>query len=123
IHETELVVGVGFPWPVDFDRTGGLPGGRVPQVRCDAAVLAFEIPDRIEGIATFQTVNRRVQAAAGNQHEREAGPCLLVVDADGPLFEELARRGAGRLLRKHTRRRSDGRRRDTGFQYLASDWI
>src|SRR5262245_51311041 len=50
IHETQLVVGVRLPWAVDFDRTGGLAAGRIAQVRRDAAVLAFEFTDRIEGI-------------------------------------------------------------------------
>src|SRR2546430_1210281 len=103
-------VGVRLPRPVDLDRTGGLAGGRIAEFRRDAAVLAFELSDRIEGISALQAVNRRVQSAAGNQHEREAGPCLLVVDASGPLFEELARPRAARLLRQHTRRRGHGRR-------------
>src|SRR5262245_50787351 len=123
IHETELVVGVRLSRPVDFNRTGRLAGWRIAQVRRDAAVLAFEIADRIEGIPTLQSVNRRVQSAAGNQHEREAGPCLLVENANGPLFEELARPHAARLLRKYARHRRQGRRRGTRFQYLASDRI
>jgi hypothetical protein len=49
IHQTELVVCVHIPRPIDLQRTGGLPrriGGA--QVRRDAAILPFELLDRVK---------------------------------------------------------------------------
>jgi len=51
IHQTELVIGIGIPRPVDFERAGRLAGIGVAQVRVDAAVLALELLDRVEGAA------------------------------------------------------------------------
>ena len=48
IHQPELVVGIGFPRPVDLDRAGGLAAGGVAQVRRDAAVLSLEFLDGVE---------------------------------------------------------------------------
>ena len=49
IHQAEVVVGVGVPRPVDLERAGGLAAVGVAQVRRDAAVLALELLDRVEG--------------------------------------------------------------------------
>jgi hypothetical protein len=49
IHQAELVVGVGLPGPIDFDRAGRLAGDGVAQVRRDAAILPLELLDRVEG--------------------------------------------------------------------------
>ena len=49
IHQTELVVGVGVPGPVDLERAGGLAAVGIAQVRRDAAVLSLELLDRVEG--------------------------------------------------------------------------
>ena len=54
IHQTEMVVGVGIPRPVDLERAGGLAAVGVAQVRRDAAVLSLELLDRVEGIAAVQ---------------------------------------------------------------------
>ena len=51
IHQAEMVVGVGIPRPVDLERAGGLAAIGVAQVRRDAAVLALELLDRVEGRA------------------------------------------------------------------------
>ena len=48
IHQTEMVVGVRIPRPVDLERAGGLAAVGVAQVRRDAAVLALELLDRVE---------------------------------------------------------------------------
>jgi hypothetical protein len=49
IHQTEMVIGVSIPGPVDFDRAGRLSGISIAQVRGDAVILALELLDRIEG--------------------------------------------------------------------------
>ena len=49
IHQGELVVGVGVPRPIDFNRAGGLAGRGVAEVRGDAAILSLELLDRVEG--------------------------------------------------------------------------
>ena len=69
IHETELVVGIGVPRPIDFDRTGGLATGRVAKVRRDAAILSLELVDRIAwlGIVAGDAGNPRVQPAGRQQ--------------------------------------------------------
>jgi len=124
IHQTEMVIGVGIPRPVDLERAGGLAAVGVAQIRRDAAVLSIELLDRVEGAAAGQAGDRRVQSAAGDEQQREAGAGLLIVDANGAFFVE----GAGGpsapgLLRKHARRRRHHRRRGTRFQYFASDRI
>jgi hypothetical protein len=48
IHESELILDVGFPGALDLDRTGPLAARRVAQVRCDTAVFAVELLDRVE---------------------------------------------------------------------------
>ena len=69
IHETELVVGIGLPRPIDFDGAGRLAARRVAKVRRDAAILSLELVDRIAwiGIGTGDPGNPRVQPA-GRQH-------------------------------------------------------
>jgi hypothetical protein len=48
IHQPKLIVGVGFPRPIDFDRAGRLTAWSVTQVRRDTAIFTFEFFDRIE---------------------------------------------------------------------------
>src|SRR5271170_6457352 len=103
IHQTELVVGVGFPRPVDLDRASGLAAGGVAQVRCDAAILSFELLNRVEGRIAAEEGYGRVQSAAGKKHQRETGPGLLIVDANGAFFVELASSSIARLPSKGAR--------------------
>ena len=122
IHQTEMVVGIGIPRPVDLERAGGLPAVSVAQVRRDAAELSLELLDRVEG--TGQAGDRRVQSPAGDEQQREAGTGLLITDANGAFFVE----GHGScslpgLLRKHARRCGHHRRRGSCFQYFASESI
>src|SRR5437667_3118630 len=56
IQHTELVISVCIPWPVDFERTRGLAGIGVAQVRRNATVLSFELLDHVKGI--FQAGDR-----------------------------------------------------------------
>jgi hypothetical protein len=53
IHQAELVIGIGFPRPVDLDGAGGLAAGGVAQVRRDAAVFSLELLDRGKGLPLF----------------------------------------------------------------------
>ena len=78
----------------------------------------------VEGIAALQAGDRRVQSAAGDEQQREAGAGLLVVDANGAFLVERHRRSSlPGLLSKHARRCGHRRRRGARFQYLASDRI
>ena len=88
IHQAELVVGVGVPWPVDLERAGGLAAVGVAQVRRDAAVLVLELLDRVERRDAGEEGDGRVQAPAGDEQQREAGAGLFVVDADVAFFVE-----------------------------------
>src|ERR1700693_3870375 len=103
IHQAELVVGVGIPRPVYLDRAGGLAGGGVAQVRRDAAILSLELLNGVEGRVAGEEGYGRVQAPAGKQHQRETGPGLLIVDANGAFFVELASSFFARLLSKYAR--------------------
>jgi hypothetical protein len=47
IQQTEMVIGVGIPRPIDLERAGGFAAIGVAQVREDAAVLSLELLDRI----------------------------------------------------------------------------
>src|SRR6202040_4157796 len=100
IHQTELVIGVGFPRPVDLDRTGGLAAGGVAQVRCNAAILSLELLNGVEGRVAGEEGNGGVQSPAGKQHQRETGPGLLIVDTNGTSLIELASSFFARLLSK-----------------------
>src|SRR5436309_11681158 len=97
IHQAELVVGIGCPRPVDLDRAGGLAAGGVAQVRRDAAILSLELLNGVEGRVAGEEGYGRVQSPAGKQHQREAGPGLLIVDANGAFFVELASSSFARL--------------------------
>src|SRR5580698_8167124 len=48
IHQAKLVVGIGFPRPLDLHRAGRLAAGGIAQVRRDAAILSFELLDRVK---------------------------------------------------------------------------
>ena len=89
IHQRELIVGVGIPGPVDLERAGGLAGRRIAQVECDATVLVAELLHGMERrIGAGDILDVRVQPAARDQQQREAGAGFLVMDADGTLFKE-----------------------------------
>src|SRR5688572_15822882 len=96
----------------------------VAQIGVDAAELTLEFVDGVEGIPALQPRDRRVQSAAGDEQQRESGPCLLVADAHRTLLEErhagFSRPG---LLSQHPRGCGHRRRGGARFQYLASDRI
>src|SRR5262249_21975526 len=92
IHETEVVVGIGIPRPVDLERPGGLAARRVAQVGRDAAVLVPEFLDRVERRPVRHEADGRVLPPAGDDEQREAGAGLQVVNADLSLL--VKRHGA-----------------------------
>src|SRR5579864_6101809 len=103
IHQTELVVGVRIPRPVDLDRASGLAVRGVAQVRCDAAILSLELRNGVEGRVASEERYCGVQSPAGKQHQRKAGPGLLIVDTNGAFFVERASSSIARLLSKCAR--------------------
>src|SRR6266851_4166634 len=103
INQSELVVGVGIPRPVDLDRASGLAAGGVAQVRRDAAILSLELLNGVEGRVAGEEGYGGVQSPAGKQHQREAGPGLLIVDTNVAFFVELASSSFARLLSKCAR--------------------
>src|SRR3979490_2686715 len=87
IHQTEMVIGVGVPGTVDFERAGGLAVIGVAQVRGDASILCLELFDRVEGrTAAGQARDRSVQSSASNDQQRKTGTGLIEVDANGASF-------------------------------------
>src|SRR5215813_8747411 len=86
IHQPELIVGIGFPWPVDFHRTSRLAAGGVAQVRRDAAIFSLELLDGVERRVAGEEANGRVQSTAREQQQREAGTSLLIVNANWAFF-------------------------------------
>src|SRR5580692_11287619 len=120
IHQTELVVGVGIPRPVDLDRAGGLAAGGVAQVRCDAAILSLELLSGVEGRVAGEEGYGGVQSPAGKQHQRETGPGILIVDTNGAFFVELAGSSIARLLSKGARQGGRCRCRGPRCQYGSS---
>src|SRR5262245_48262340 len=103
IHQAELIVGIGFPRPIDLDRAGGLAVGGVAQVRRDATIFSLEFLDRIKGGVAGKEGNGRIQSSARKQQQREAGTGLLIVDANWASFVELASPSFARLLCKYAR--------------------
>src|SRR5215471_9501213 len=112
IHQSELIVRIRLPRPLNLDRSRGLTARRVAQVRGDAAILALELFNRVERRVAGEERNRRVQAAAWKQQERNARPGLLEVNANGALFVELPGSPVARLLSQHAW--DGGRRRGRG---------
>src|SRR3984893_17664988 len=120
IHQTELVVGVGIPRPVDLDRASGLTARGVAQVRCDAAIPSLELLNGVEGRVAGEEGYGGVQSPARKQHQREAGPSLLIVDTNGTFFVELASSSFVHLLSKGGRQGGRCRCRGARCQYGAS---
>ena len=85
IHQADMIVGVSVPWPVHFQRPRGLATLGVAQVRRDYAELVLELLHGVERVGR-EARDRRVQPATGDDHQREAGADLLIVDADVALF-------------------------------------
>src|SRR5262245_23609245 len=86
VHDAEVVVGVGVPWPVDLQRAGRLTPIGVAQICRDAAVLCLELLDRVEGRIVLQAGNRGVQSPASDEHQWKAGAGFLEMYADSAFF-------------------------------------
>src|ERR1700730_14562191 len=100
IHQTELVVGVGIPRPVDLDRAGGLAAGCVAQVRCDAAILSLELLNGVERRVAGEEGYGRVQSPARKARSPEARPALHIKTAIGTFPREPAISSFARLPSK-----------------------
>src|SRR5207244_7098452 len=94
--------------------------GGVAQVRRDAAILSLELLNGVEGRVAGEEGYGRVQSPAGKQHQREAGPGLLIVDANGAFFVELASSSFAGLLSNCGRHGGRCASRGAGCQYRAS---
>ncbi len=86
IHQSELVVGIRIPWPVDLHWTVGTSTVGVPQIHRDASVLVAEDSHRVEGRFFRKIADCRIQSAAGNNQQRKAGASLVVVNLKGASF-------------------------------------
>ena len=87
VHQADMVIGVGVPRSVGLERPRGLAGVGIAQIGDDDAVFVLELLHRVEGMG-LETCDRRVQPAARDDHQREAGADLLVVDANIASFVE-----------------------------------
>jgi len=74
IHEAELVVGVGFPRPVDLDRAGGLTAGGVAQVRGDTAIFSLELVDRGKRVAALKPATVEFNPPPGSSNSGKPEP-------------------------------------------------
>src|SRR6266404_2308123 len=104
IHQTNMVIGLGIPRPIELERAGSLPAIGVAHIREDAAVFSLELFDRIKRSAAHQAGDRRVQSPAGDEQQREAGAGLLVLDANGAFFVERHSSSSLSSLLTQTRR-------------------
>src|ERR1700686_5099077 len=123
IHQTDLVVGVGIPRPVNLYRSGGLPAGGVAQIGCDAAILSLEFLNGVEGRVAGEEGYGGVQSPSGKQHQREARPSLLIiVDTNRAFLVELASAAVTRLLSKCVWQSGRCRCRSPSCQYGSSGY-
>ena len=122
IHQTDMVIGIGIPRPIDLERAGGLTAIGVAHVREDAAVFSLELFDRIKRSAAFQAGDRRVQSPPGTSNNGKPGTGLLILNANGAFFVE--RHGSSSLfslLTKHSPRCGHHRCGGTLFSVLWRD--
>src|SRR6516162_3430666 len=82
-----MVVREGVPRPVDLEWAGRLAGIGVAQISGDDAVLVLEFVERVERVG-LESGNCRVEPAAGDHQQREAGANLRVANANLALLEE-----------------------------------
>src|SRR6266852_2351616 len=85
IHQADMIVGIGVPGPVHFQRPRGLAALGVAQIGRDHAELALELVERVERVGR-EARDRGVQPATGDDQQREAGTDLLIVDANVALL-------------------------------------
>src|SRR6516225_3001100 len=82
-----MVVGIGFPRPVDLKRARGLAALGVAQIGRDNAKLPLELVEWVERVRR-EPRDRRVEPAAGDHQQREAGAGLFVMDTNLASFIE-----------------------------------
>src|SRR5712692_8983712 len=87
VHQSQLIVGKGYPRVIDRNRAAGFTAVRVALVHRDAAELVFESLHGVEHCGG-PIADAGVQAPAGGEQQREAGASLFVADADVAFFVE-----------------------------------
>ena len=87
VHQPELVVGEGVPRVLDRHRTGEFAAIGIALVHGDAAEVVLELFHRIDN-GSLPVADARIQSAAWDHQQREAGAGLLVANANvTPLME------------------------------------
>src|SRR5262249_38765103 len=81
IHQADMIIGIGVPWPIDLKRTGGLATLGVAQIGRDNAKLTLELVEWVERVRR-EPRDRRVEPATGDHQQREARADLFVMDAN-----------------------------------------
>ena len=87
VHQPQLIVGKGIPGVIDRDWTGGIATCGIALVHRDAMEIVLELLHRVDD-RVLPIADPRVQAAAGRNEQRKAGPDLLVTDVDVALLVE-----------------------------------
>src|SRR6516225_365696 len=82
-----MVVGIGLPRPVALKRARGLAALGVAQIGRDNAKLPLELVEWVERVRR-KPRDRRVEPAAGDHQQREAGAGLFVMDTNLASFIE-----------------------------------
>src|ERR1700681_944735 len=88
-----------YPTPGIPRLPDGKPNLTAPAPRSADGKLLNGVEGRVAGEEGYG----RVQSPAGKQHQRETGPGLLIVDANGAFIIELAGSSFARLLSKCAR--------------------
>src|SRR5262249_22052791 len=87
VHAPALVLGECIQWAVDRNRASGFAVGGIALVHGNDAEVSLELLHRVDdGVGPVD--EPRVQSAARNGKEREAGTDLLVTDAHAALLVE-----------------------------------
>jgi hypothetical protein len=87
VHQPEMVVGEGVPGVLDRHRASGLAAIGIALVHGDAAEVVLELFHRIEN-GGLPVADTRIQSAARDDQQREAGADLLIANANvTPLIE------------------------------------
>jgi hypothetical protein len=93
-----MVVSIGVPRPVDLKRTGGLATLGVAQIGRDYTKLALELVEWVERVRS-ERCDRRVEPAARDHQQREAGAGLFVINANlASLIERHAFSPFGKFM-------------------------
>jgi hypothetical protein len=87
VHQPKLVVGECVPRVLDRHRTGGIAAIGIALIHGDAAEVVLELFHRIEN-GGLPVADARIQSAARDNQQREAGADLLIANANVTLLIE-----------------------------------